>query len=272
MLITSYVDESGTGGEPRVMLAALTCRATRWHRFNNLWRKMLKRYAIPFSHISSMERHDKPFEDWTSLRTKNFKLEAVRLLFDECEFGGTTAIDLSLYRESYRNQLDDRTHKDSAYGVCARVMIESLVINMKQYFPGENVMNFVFENSQHYGDVKRVFDDLKAHVPEIGPYLGTITPGEKREFSGLQAADFLASQGRIIEPITEFKSVSPNEGLAASRRINQTHCVINHYAIGQDRIPGILDQARSIALEKRGAKRNRGFRRREGRLAAPPAQ
>ena len=259
MLLTTFVDESGVGGEPRIMLGALVARAHRWIAFHRHWQNLLNKEKIEFSHVVAMENRESPFEDWGIKRTGPFVGRAFRRVNRNCDFGYTVALSRDDYEKLYRGRLDDKIHKDSQYGLCARALIETVMLEARASFGPDVVVNFVFENNQHFPDALRIFDDLKGHVPEIAGNMGTIRPGEKAEFGGLQAADLIASLGRRAEPHAKF-DVSPGIG---SGRVPRKHgnMPIFHLDLHDERILGYCLQSADISLEKRWARRARGLAR-----------
>jgi len=241
------------------MLGGLAARAHRWFNFALHWKKLLTKAGIPFSHLVDMENGKSPFEAWDKPKTGRFVSRAQKPILKHCDFGQTVAIDLDLHRAQYRAQLADKVHKDSAYGLCARAMIEGMVIIAQQHFGPKIRLNFIFEDNEHYGDAKRIFDDLKAHVPALAVNLGTITPGQKTEFAGLQAADLIASIGRRFEASTTFKTADMTP---AERKKFEERCPIWHVPLSEDHLPGYCKQSTEIAAEKRWAASKRRQARR----------
>jgi len=269
VFVTAYVDESGTGGEPRMMLAGVVQRTHKWHRFNNRWNRLLKEKGAPYFHLTAMENEEPPFGDWGLLRTGKFLLAALPILNDETAFGMTVAIDHAVYRSEYREKLHPSAHKDSAYGVCARMLIEAIAMQAKAFWGPETVVNFVFENSKHFGEVLRVFSDSKAHVTDLAPHLGKIAPGEKAEFCGLQAADLHVATGRRHEPTTAFKKVEvPFTSLAAARKAAQGETPFFHIALAAANLQSLREQVEMISREKKWAKRHRGYAKRDAKRLA----
>jgi hypothetical protein len=254
--ITSFVDESGTGGDDRILLGGLAARSHRWFGFAADWRRLLKVANIPFSHLVDMENGKKQFEGWNHEKAGRFFLSTQPVILKHCDFGQTVAIDLDLHKTQYCALLADKVHKDSAYGLCARAMIEGMTVIAQNRFGPKIRLNFIFEDNEHYGDARRIFDDLKAHVPALAVNLGTITPGQKIEFGGLQAADLIASLGRRFEARTTFKTADMT---ATERRKFEDRCPIWHVPLSEDHLPGYCKQSEEIAAEKRGTRRKRGF-------------
>lgn len=268
MLITTYVDESGTGGEPRLMLGGLVQRAHKWHRFNWHWTKLLKKAQIPYSHLIAMENKEPPFENWGKERTKEFVKDTIPLVEQDVAWGVTVAIDHELCDKEYRGKLHPRAHKDSAYGLCARKLFESVFVTARQFWGRDILLNFVFEVSDHFGEVLRVFIDCKDHIPEMTPHLGEITAGRKSEYCGLQAADFLVSHGRRMEPILKITTIDkPYKSLAEARAGAGNKIPVFHFAIAEEMLPEMREQAETISREKKWAKRARGFERRRKEYA-----
>jgi hypothetical protein len=239
------------------MLGALVAQAHRWIAFHRHWQKLLDTEKIEFSHIVAMENREPPFEDWGTKRTRPFVGRAFRRVNKNCDFGYTVALSRDDYEKLYRGRLGEKVHKDGQYGLCARALIETVMLEARASFGQDVLVNFVFENNQHYPDACRIFDDLKRHVPEIGENMGTISSGEKVEFGGLQAADLIASLGRRAEPHAKF-DVSPGIG---SGRIARHHgnIPIFHLDLHDDRILGYCLQSADISMEKRWAKRAQGL-------------
>lgn len=256
--VTSFIDESGTGGDARIMLGGLAAKSHRWFGFAAKWRKLLAEAEIPFSHLVDMENGKPPFEGWSRVRTGLFVAKAAPIVMDQCDWGLTIALDHALHQAEYRARLSDKVHKDSAYGLCARAMIEGMTMLAIQTCGSAVRVNFVFEENEHFGDAKRIFDDCKAHLDPIGPYLGTITPGRKREYGGLQAADLVASIGRRQEATAVFSEAELSEVV---RRRFLKSCPIWHVGLREDHMPIYCKQAEEIATEKRGAIRSRRFQK-----------
>jgi hypothetical protein len=255
VLLSAYIDESGIGGQPRVMLGALVARASRWHGFNWGWRKLLRSEGIPFSHLVDMENGDPPFEGWGKSRCGPFVGQAFRLVNKHLEFGLTAVLGVDDYQTAYRVALPKRTPKDSAYGLCARAVIENIMMEARTSFGEDTRVNFVFEDNQHFEDARRIFNDLKAHVPEISGNMGTITAGEKRDFPGLQASDLIASLGRRAEPNANFQERT-SFGSARTPRAHG-NIPIFHIDLHEKRIYAYGLQATDIAGEKRWARAKR---------------
>jgi hypothetical protein len=254
VLVKAFVDESGTGGNPRVMMAAVVARAHRWHGFNAKWGKLLKKEHldhIGYSHIVDMENGRDPFRGWDRRQTAKFVEQTAPLLKHYGDFGTTVALSIEDHKQHYLSHLTARARRESPYGVCARILIESVVCEAMEAFGYGTVVNFVFERSQHFESARCAFNDLKEHVPAIAPNLGRIELGEKT-VPGLQAADAISSIGRRNEPTAEFMPVEPG-----TCRVPRDHgrIPIFHVFIEETRLLSACVQADQIAQEKRFRKK-----------------
>lgn len=234
-----------------MMLAALVARADRWFAFNRQWAKLLAKEQIEFSHIIAMENKRPPFQDWGLQRTRPFVGRAAPLMKKYCDFGTTAALSLSDYDEEYVAKLHKRARRESCYGVCSRILIESVVLEVVASFGRQAMVRFVFEDSHHFESARCAFDDLKQHVPELAPNMGKVIAGAKGEFAGLQAADLVASLGRRSEPTAVFSEVKPG-----TCRVPRTpnRVPIFHVPIDADWLTGCRLQGLDISGEKRWAK------------------
>jgi hypothetical protein len=245
------------------VLGGLIQRAHKWHHFNRRWAKLLKQSEIPYSHLVAMENNEPPFENWGKDRAKRFVMGAIPIVEQDVAWGVTVAIDHELCEKEYRGKLHPRAHKDSAYGLCVRKLIESVYVTAKPFIGDNVVLNFVFETSDHFGEVERVFRDCKLHIPELTPHLGEIIAGEKPEFCGLQAADFLASHGRRMESVLKITEIDrPYRSLAEARTAAGDKIPVFHFPIADWMLPEMREQAETISREKKWAKRARGFEKR----------
>jgi hypothetical protein len=259
VLVTAYVDESGTGGQAKVMLGALISRAIRWHRFHRDWQQLLDSERVEFSHLVAMETREPPFENWGKLRTSTFVARAIDPITKNVDFGMTSALSREDYQHHYRTKLSERAHKDSQYGLSARALIDGVSREACAVYGNDIRINFIFEDSHHFQEAKRVFDELRDYVSSVGRYLGTIRPGLKREFGALQAADILASLGRRSEPTANFTS-DIDWGVTAKTRGSDFRPI--HLPLGPAALASFRDQAEAICLERRGRRRARNLEKR----------
>ncbi len=143
-----------------------------------------------------MENRDPPFQEWGLKRTRPFVAKAGPMMKKYLDFGITVALSVADHQDHYLARLSRRARRESCYGLCARSLMEHVTCEAVASFGPDTVINFIFEKSYQFEGARCAFRDLKEHVPMIAGNLGTILPGDKREFAGLMAADLVASLGR----------------------------------------------------------------------------
>jgi hypothetical protein len=261
VLVRAFIDESGTGGDPRIMLGALVARAHRWHAFHQHWQRLLDTEGIEFSHVVAMENKEPPFEDWGMQRTAAFVRRARKRMDKNCDFGMTVALSLDDHEKHFRSKLAKRTHRDSCYGTCARAMMAAVTAESISVFGPDTILNFVFENNDRFEDARRIFNDYKTHGGRIAHHLGKIAPGEKREFGGLQGADLVASLGRRNEPTAKFTPVMIGaSGRKVGDRMRIFHVALNEELLGDFGVDAdmLAQRTRWVAKQRRQAKKANG--------------
>jgi hypothetical protein len=259
VIVTAFVDETGIDGE-RVTLAGYVATLGRWHGFNFRWNNLLDEAEIPYSHITEMKKGDHPFEGWDEAKALAFIDKAAPLMPQYCGFGLSVHVNKA-HRAAYAANMPPKTNPDSAYGMCARQFFEKVPEFVASVMKLRNVrINFVFERqNEHFAGAEQIFHELKRVDDNLSRVLGTITPGEKDEFCGLQAADMFAYVARKAEPTAKFSPVPPDGRVfEGQKRVRCPHFRVN---IGEDAIPKYHEVAGEI-------RRRRRYRDRKAKKAA----
>lgn len=264
VIVTTFVDETGMDG-PRIMLAGYAARVQHWHGFASKWQKLLDEMGIPYSHVLEMRRGDPPFEGWNDARVDAFRAKAGKIIQRYCDFGLTVGVNKE-HRKAYASAMPPKTSPDSAYGMCARQFFEKVPEFVERLSGLRHArINFVFErHDQHFGDAERIFHELKKVDPQFRDRLGTITPGEKHDFAGLQAADLLAYLARRLEPKASFGQIEPGtKGKAIFGGRKLVECPHFRVDIGESALPRYHETATEIARRRRYARERAKRARRE---------
>ena len=200
VVLSAFVDESGTGDEPNVILAALVGEVNGWLAFNAEWQTMLDVNEVDHAHYKDMRGSRPPFRGWTMNKKERFSRTSYAIIKERCLFAFTVSLSKALYREKYREPcLAEGISPDSAYALCAREVF-GYAINMAEKHLGyTEPMNFIFEAGHvNSTNAAAVFEDLKEHS-EVGQRLGFFALEDKKKLKPLQGADHLAHQGRRSE-------------------------------------------------------------------------
>jgi Protein of unknown function (DUF3800) len=199
VIVTVYIDESGTHGSPVTILAGWVGRLRQWANFDQQWRRLLKRNGLTYFRSKDMKDSHGEFKGWTINQKKQFSDIAAKLATKHLEFGFSITLREDDYRQHYINGYRPReVPVDSRYGLCFRYCL-GLVSNLAmQAFDRHTLeISFVLEDgANNLGDAGRIFNRVtKSRIPreqQIVQSLKTLTIGKKAEFPGLQMADVIA--------------------------------------------------------------------------------
>jgi hypothetical protein len=115
------------------------------------------------------------------------------------------------YLEHYANgEKPRKIQLDTMYGLCFRYCAIQITDLLKNTFKDKKLtLNFICEESaKNFGQAKQIFDELKREEMFKGVF-GAIISGGKKDYPGLQGADyvshtaFLAEQDEVVK-LTEF--------------------------------------------------------------------
>jgi hypothetical protein len=204
VIVTVYIDESGTHGSPVTILGGWVGRLGQWATFDSKWKKLLKGDKLTYFHSRKFRHTKGEFKDWNAERKNAFLDKAQRVSLKNLEFGFVIALPDTAYEQHYvAGSRPREVQLDSPYGLCFRYLISIIPGLAKEAFGDRKLdINFVLESGhKNAGDAERIFHKCKntrTNNPEelaIIAMLGTISFGDKERFPGLQVADVNAYSG-----------------------------------------------------------------------------
>ncbi len=72
MILTAYIDESGTHGpSPVSVMAGYVADARQWHKFDKRTSKLFRRYGVDICHAIDLKRGDGAFRGWSVDKKSN---------------------------------------------------------------------------------------------------------------------------------------------------------------------------------------------------------
>jgi Protein of unknown function (DUF3800) len=199
VIVTVYIDESGTHGSSVTILGCWVGRLGQWAVFDRKWRRMLKRYGVTHFHSKDIKHTQDEFKGWSIIKKKELLGDAGNLGVKNLEFGFTILLKEEDYQKHYiAGHRPKEVQLDSRYGLCFRYCI-GLVTNLaiQSFKCADLEISFVLEAGHpNFGDTERVFVRAKKSRLEgeqfIVRTLKTLTVGNKEDFPGLQIADAIA--------------------------------------------------------------------------------
>ena len=232
MIVTVYIDESGTHGSGVTILGGWVARLGQWATFDPKWAKLLKLNGLTYFHSRRMRGTKDEFKGWTRERKFDFTQQAASLALKSLEFGFTISVSDEAYRDHYiAGQRPREIPLDSPYGLCFRYCLSLIPGFAKDTFGDRELkINFVLEaGHKNSGDALRIFTKVKKqHLPnveeqEIVKMLGTIAFDDKKKFPGLQIADvnaYSAFQHHTRRPL-ELITLNPETSMQHAKRIQK---------------------------------------------------
>ena len=164
VIVTVYIDESGTHKSGVTILGGWVGRLGRWAGFDPQWNKLLKKSKIGHFHSKSMRSSKGEFRGWKIFEKFVFTQDAAAVALKHLEFGFTVSVTDTAYRDHYIAGLRPKEIPlDTRYGLCFRHCL-SLVPHMaKKSFGGRDLdISFVLESGhKNAGDAERFFKRVK---------------------------------------------------------------------------------------------------------------
>jgi Protein of unknown function (DUF3800) len=199
VIVTVFIDESGTHGSPVTILAGWVGRLGQWAQFDSYWRKLLKRRNLTYFHSSKLKHSQGEFKGWKVSEKQAFMAAAAKAGEKHLEFGFSIILGEDDYQAHYvAGHRPREVPLDSRYGLCFRYCLGLIPSLARDAFGDRELeIRFVLESGHpNLGDADRIFQKVKrstqANEQEIVGMLKTSTTGDKIDFPGLQIADVIA--------------------------------------------------------------------------------
>jgi len=198
VILTLYVDESGTHGGSKLMtLGAVGARLDKWVKFDRAWADMLRRYGAPYLHMKELRHGEGPYEGWPEPMKRAITQTAAEIIAENTDFGTSVVLRSQDYRECFvAGEKPRKMRIDTQYGLCFRCYLKWLPeIMLKSRGSSNDVkLNIVVERGhKHAGDLERITSEFKDQAPKhLSSVLKGVTFVDKRECYGVQAADAVA--------------------------------------------------------------------------------
>jgi hypothetical protein len=255
VLISVYIDESGTHGAPLMIMAGFVGKLGQWADFDRKWRSVLKRFDVDFFHARKVRQSKDRFKGWRREKKASFVKECAKIADRHTLFGFTTMVRKDDYEQYYlKGPKPNKARLDSMYGICFRRSL-SLICNSAPGYLGRDDLKFQFvleEGHKNAGDAVRIFNEIKNGPNPVGRTLETISFGDKASFPGLQGADINAYMAFLMEqegPI--FKDGPEIPSLkAAKREIKAKSPVFRDHLT-----PELMQEARNYIVNEANARR-----------------
>ncbi len=203
MILTTYLDESGTHAEsPISVMAGYVGTSAQWDGFEADWTALVRKAGVKHMHAVELFKRTKQFKGWKAEDVNALAVSLDGVIARHLQVGFSIIVRDDDYKNIYgTGPHPRRPAKDTKYGVCFRACLAFVPSYIASEFTlaqqialaQETTINFVLEQGhRNAGDAQRLFKLYKADaLPEWQRFVGTMDVSTKGS-PGTQAADFLA--------------------------------------------------------------------------------
>jgi len=125
MILTAYMDESGTHGPSAVsVMGACVADVRQWRKFEKRTLKLFRRYGVTVFHTIDLKRGDGDFRGWSVDKKIEFLDELAHIKNETMEFGYAVVLKHADYQEFYANrERPKKVVKDTKYAILFRAAL-----------------------------------------------------------------------------------------------------------------------------------------------------
>jgi hypothetical protein len=252
MMLTAYIDESGTHGpSPVSVMAGYVADARQWRNYEKRTEKLFRRYHVNVFHAIGVKRGDPPFKGWSVDKKLSF-MDDFGVINNDLEFGFTAILRASDYEQFYAKK--DRPKKviqDTKYGVLFRATVAGMVEvigSQAGKWPRDLQLNFVLETGHRNApDAARLYDWCRSKMSERArKALGPMSFDTKANCLPLAAADHLAYAAYLM--MSGGRGIGDPKGPIKMRTNYRHNCY--HAEVGQPSLEGLYQQSLEFHEER----------------------
>ena len=104
MILTAYLDESGTHGEsPSTIMGGMLANARQWEAFERKFRQMKKKHKFRIFHTKKFKRRDGDFKGWSNDQCLALMEDLAPITATAFTEGVTFLLDNAAYDAEYKS-------------------------------------------------------------------------------------------------------------------------------------------------------------------------
>ncbi len=196
MIVTDIcIDESGTHDDsPYMIMGGVVARNGQWQDHDKRFCRLLKKNLLTYFHAYEMRHNENEYKNWSDYSKLKLVLDINKIQQKTTLFRFATVLNKGDYEREYKSPTGlTRIQHDTEYGICFRVSLSLAVEMLERTFETPDfVVNFLIEDSHHFGDAHRIFKQIQKHVPDVAKHLGNCVPVGKKDNYGVQSADAIS--------------------------------------------------------------------------------
>jgi Protein of unknown function (DUF3800) len=206
LVLTCYLDDSGTADEPFVTIAGYLGPYALWTSFERAAKLVLDHCDVDVVSGKQLHRTKGDFKGWKIRKKEKFVTALQRHLKDAAVFGMTFSIEKEPYARA--KIVHGKNKNESAYGYAFRIVMDTIFRSkfVREAFAQKGWRtNIVIEQgNKNNADANRIYNHQLIHAP-YGKLLGGFTEAPKDSTISLQMADLLAYYSRRHVELCERK-------------------------------------------------------------------
>lgn len=197
MILTAYLDESGTHGpSPLSVMAGHIADARQWRNYEKRMGALFRRYRVDVCHAIDVKRGDGPFAGWSVNKKLTF-MDEIGVICNDLEYGFTAVLRAEDYDAFYaRRDRPKKVTQDTKYGILFRATFAGFIrlIGQNRNWAKHGKIHVVLESGHRNAqDAVRLYNLLYEKMsPRAQQSLGGISFKTKADCLPLAAADHLA--------------------------------------------------------------------------------
>lgn len=218
VILTAYLDESGTHGEasPVTIMGGVMATAKKWAKFEAAFEQAKRRHGFKVFHTKKFKKRRGDFAGWTDAQCLGLIGDLAPITAKAFTESVVFTLENASYETEYKAaERPRRVRLDSKYGLCFRecmyYFLRELLRRSREDRPRK--LHFVLESGHaNAGDAARIHaevrDELKARGYDI---LGDLTFSDKSDCNPLMIADLVAHT-QFMRELGQTKPDQPSTG------------------------------------------------------------
>jgi hypothetical protein len=192
-MFIAYFDESGHPSDTLVMtMAGVVATAKNWARFEEKWKRILRRYQVSALHMTDYESGHGEFTGWDADKRVSFIADLAGILKNTMMYGVANSLTVQDWNGTIGKDLDASGRK--RYLAPYVMLLESCITTIAESvsIPDEENVACVFDQNSIVQHFSSIFYRALVEVRDYPINFGTITYADRTKIVPLQAADMIA--------------------------------------------------------------------------------
>jgi hypothetical protein len=153
MLITAYLDESGTHGNASsaVVMAGYIGSIDQWAAWEFAFSRLLSDHGVKIFHAKKFRHRQGEFKGWSRDKRVAFHAEFTRLIDEDLEYGFFATLTPAEYQDIYKDPSNPKKmREDTQYGMCFKACLWFAANWIGNHHDGDT-LNLVLERGHPNG-------------------------------------------------------------------------------------------------------------------------